>query len=71
MHWLEPGLRYSNTPVRAQSVTGKEPCGGPAVTIINTVSLIQQVNHLLSSAGGSGSCPRGATHTLAGIENFC
>ncbi len=44
-------------------VAGGEPCGGPAISLQYTTSLVQWVNRLLPVSGLSGSHPRdGQTH---------
>ncbi len=65
-HQIEPGPLYSNTPIRAWSVTGRESCGGREINIPYTISLVQRVYRLFPTAGGSSSHLRCATHTHTG-----
>ncbi len=78
-HSLTAGLRWAQrissspqlyTLVRSWSVGGREPCGGPAVTIPYTVSLVQWIKRLLPDIGGSGCAP-GVQPTLTGTGNAC
>jgi hypothetical protein len=45
-----------------QSVTLREPCGGPAVFAHNTHSLVHWVSCLLATTGGSSLDPGGGRH---------